>query len=150
MSAFTDAEIEYLNEQKLGRLATVDSKGEPYVVPVGFLYNPELGTIDIAGRNLGESLKFRHVAQSGRAAFVVDDVLPPWQPRGVRIRGNAEALSDESRPFVAPWGARVPDLIRITPTHITSWGLESQNAYESNTRKVPEAEVAAESVSIGG
>ncbi len=128
MSAFTDAEIAYLNGQKLGRLATVDSEGQPYVVPVGFRYNPELGTIDIAGKNLGQSLKFRHVAETGRVAFVVDDVLPPWQPRGVRMRGRAEALSDDNRPFVAPWGQRVSELIRITPTRVTSWGIESKTA----------------------
>ena len=139
MSAFTQAEIDYLNEQRLGRLATVDAKGQPYVVPVGFTYNPELGTIDIAGRDLGQSAKFRHVAGDERVAFVVDDLLPPWEPRGVRIRGTAEALSDESSPFMAPWGARVSELIRITPTHITSWGLENKNAYVSNSRKVSSA-----------
>lgn len=39
MSHFTSAEIEYLKSQRLGRLATVNSKGEPHVVPVSFRYN---------------------------------------------------------------------------------------------------------------
>ena len=38
MSAFTDKEIEYLDEQRLGRLATVDAEGRPHVVPVAFRY----------------------------------------------------------------------------------------------------------------
>ena len=50
MSHFTPAEIEYLKSQRLGRLATVNSKGEPHVVPVSFRYNAELDTIDTANR----------------------------------------------------------------------------------------------------
>ena len=50
MSHFTPAEIEYIKSQRLGRLATVNSTGEPHVVPVGFRYNAELDTIDIGGQ----------------------------------------------------------------------------------------------------
>jgi hypothetical protein len=36
MSVFTEDEIEYMKEQRLGRrLATVDAEGRPHVVPVG-------------------------------------------------------------------------------------------------------------------
>jgi nitroimidazol reductase NimA-like FMN-containing flavoprotein (pyridoxamine 5'-phosphate oxidase superfamily) len=41
MSVFTDAEIEYLESQRLGRLATVGHNGTPHVVPNAFRYNPE-------------------------------------------------------------------------------------------------------------
>ena len=40
MSVLTDAEIEYLESQRLGRLATVGHDGMPHVVPVAFRYNP--------------------------------------------------------------------------------------------------------------
>jgi nitroimidazol reductase NimA-like FMN-containing flavoprotein (pyridoxamine 5'-phosphate oxidase superfamily) len=33
MSAYTEKEIEYLDEQRLGRLATVDAEGRPHIVP---------------------------------------------------------------------------------------------------------------------
>lgn len=88
MSVSTPAEIEYLRSQRLGRLATVNAAGEPHVVPVAFRYNAELDTIDIGGQTLGRSKKFRDVARDGRVAFVVDDVLPPWQARGVEVRGR--------------------------------------------------------------
>ena len=39
MSAFTPAEIAYLESQRIGRLATVSAAGEPHVVPVNFRYN---------------------------------------------------------------------------------------------------------------
>ena len=127
MGTFTPAEIEYLNSQKLGRLATSDAKGNLYAVPVGFIYNAELGTVDIAGREMGRSKKFRNIEEANsRVAFVVDDVLPPWKPRGIQIRGRAEALTDPSNPFMSHWGAQVGEIIRITPTRITSWGLETE------------------------
>src|SRR6266508_3880568 len=50
-SAF-QPELEYLEgERRLGRLATVDGTGQPHVVPVGWSYNPELGTIDTVAIN---------------------------------------------------------------------------------------------------
>src|SRR5437588_551814 len=94
MSKFTNLELEYLKTQRLGRLATINKNGEPQIAPVTFLYNAELDTIDIGGLNMGESQKFRNVARNGLASFVVDDVLPPFQPRGIEIRGHAEALPD--------------------------------------------------------
>src|SRR5581483_3283873 len=100
-------------------LATVSAAGEPHVVPVGFRYNPEQGTIDIGGLNLAATRKYRDAARHPAVAFVVDDVLPPWQPRGIEIRGRAATLSDggtQIHPNLAP------QIIRITPTRIISWG----------------------------
>ncbi len=36
MSVFTDSEIAYMNDQKMGRLVTVGTNGKPHVVPVTF------------------------------------------------------------------------------------------------------------------
>src|SRR5215467_61049 len=101
MSVFTPAEIEYMGSQRLGRLATVNAAGEPHVVPVGFRYNPELDTIDIGGHGIGQSRKFRDVGRDGRVAFVIDDVLPPWKPRGIEIRGQAQALATGGQTIMA-------------------------------------------------
>src|SRR2546421_9155874 len=94
MSKFTPAEIEYLQSQHLGRLATVNEKGDPHVVPVGFRYNAELDSIDIGGHGFGKSRKYRDASRRGLVAFVVDDVLPPWQPRGIEIRGRVDAFTE--------------------------------------------------------
>ena len=45
MAAFTPAQLDYLGEQRLGRLATAGANGRPHVVPVAFTYNAELDTI---------------------------------------------------------------------------------------------------------
>jgi pyridoxamine 5'-phosphate oxidase family protein len=83
-SGITPAERAYLEAQPLGRLATVDDSGNPHVTPVGYAYNEVTGTIDIDGFEMSSTAKFRHVRRRGVAALVVDDVLPPWRPRGSR------------------------------------------------------------------
>jgi pyridoxamine 5'-phosphate oxidase family protein len=132
MSAFTEKEIEYLREQRLGRLATVNVKGEPHVVPVAFRYNDRVDAVDIGGHNFAKSKKYRDARATGRAALVVDDVLPPWRARGIEIRGRVE-IHAEGGGEVGPGFA--PDLIRIHPERIVGWGLDS-DAFSPNSRSV--------------
>lgn len=125
MNPFTQSELAYLQgESHLGRLATVGRDGTPHVTPVGWSYNPALGAIDIGGRDLVRTKKFRDVARSGRAAIVIDDVQPPWRPRGIEVRGEAEAI------------AGPPALIRLHPRRIVSWGLGSAGFGERQARDV--------------
>ena len=132
MSNFTQAEIEYLKSQRLGRLATVNSKGEPHVVPVGFRYNPDFDAIDIGGRNIAPTKKYRDAVRQGRAAFVVDDVLPPWKPRGIEIRGRAEVFPTGGQEIVSSFS---PEIIRVYPAKIISWGIDS-DTYQAQSRTV--------------
>lgn len=128
MSKFTEAELEYLKTQRLGRLATINARGEPQIAPVGFRYNAELDTIDIGGLNMGETQKFRNVARNGLAALVIDDVLPPWKPRGIEIRGHAEALSAGGKAILPNFS---PELIRLTPRRIISWDRSAEKPSRS-------------------
>jgi pyridoxamine 5'-phosphate oxidase family protein len=121
LSVFTDAEIEYLGSQRLGRLATVGKDGLPHVVPVAFRYNPDADAIDIGGHHFAECKKFRDVQRTGVAAFVVDDVLPPWRPRAVEVRGEAVTLETGGKEIQEGFDDPV---IRIAPRRIVSWGLE--------------------------
>jgi pyridoxamine 5'-phosphate oxidase family protein len=118
-TTFTDAELAYLADGRLGRLATVDATGMPHVVPLGWTHNPALGTIDIGGRNFAGTSKFRNVVANPKVALVIDDVLPPWRPRALLIRGHATALDDASDAAGNPTGP----IIRLTPTQVISWGL---------------------------
>jgi pyridoxamine 5'-phosphate oxidase family protein len=132
MSVFTETEIEYLSGQRLGRLATVDAEGRPHVVPVAFRYNEELDAVDIGGHNFAGSKKFRDVGKTGRAAFVVDDVLPPWRARGVEVRGRAEVRSEGGKEIMENFAE---EMIRIHPRRIVSWGVDSE-AFSPNSRSV--------------
>ena len=106
MSVFSVIEREYLDGQRLGRLATVGPDGAPHVVPVSFAYNGSLDTIDIGGHALGDSKKWRDIGRDPRVAFVVDDLLPPWQPRKPPRTGQS-ALG--GRGTARPWVRRRAD-----------------------------------------
>jgi pyridoxamine 5'-phosphate oxidase family protein len=126
MSAFTDRELAYLRgERRLGRIATVGKDGTPHVAPVGWSYNAEHDTIDVSGHAFEQTKKYRDVRAARRAAIVVDDLAStnPWRPRGVEVRGRAEALEQ-------------PALIRIHPERIVSWGIESEAIGDRHTRRV--------------
>ena len=123
MSRFTPAEIEYLQSQRLGRLATIDEKGDLHVVPVGFRYNPNQDTIDIGGHNIAPTKKYRDALKHGRVAFVVDDVLPPWRPRMVEVRGTVQGLPEGGKEIMKDFS---PTILRITPTYIVSLGVNDE------------------------
>jgi len=86
--------------------------------------DPNAETIEVSGRDLAATKKFRDIARTGRAAIVIDDMVPePWQPRGVEIRGRAEAVTGPQ------------PRIRIHPQRIVGWGLDDPN--RRNARNVP-------------
>ena len=132
MSAFTDLEIEYLAGQRLGRIATVGPDGQPHVVPTSFRYNAEHDAIDVGGLRMSQTKKLRDVQRTGRASIVVDDVLPPWQPRMIEVRGTAEVVPSGGKAF----GERFEDtIVRIRPTRIVAFGIDSGDI-SSNARSV--------------
>jgi pyridoxamine 5'-phosphate oxidase family protein len=110
---FTSREVEFLKGQRLGRLATVSSDGQPHVVPVAYEFDSKF--IYFGGYNLAYSIKFRNIQKNPKVAFVVDDLVSvkPWNPRGVEIRGVAETVQRDGNLN-----------IRITPVTKASWGRD--------------------------
>jgi pyridoxamine 5'-phosphate oxidase family protein len=121
-SVFTDGEIAYLEAQRLGRLATIQPNGTLQNSPVGFYYNDRLQTIDVGGRNMHASRKYKNVAGNSRVAFVVDDIASndPWVVRCLEIRGTAEAIAHPTDTTV-PYPTAI---IRIHPKRIISFGID--------------------------
>lgn len=128
MGAFTDAEIEFLNGQRLGRLATVGADGTPHVVPVAVFYDPEAQALVIgANAQFGDAVmtgskKFRDAQRRPKIAVVLDDP----GPRILEVRGDAETYLeggaevgkrlDTPFPFGSAW-------IRLRPRRIVSVGI---------------------------
>lgn len=119
---FTDKELEYLAGQKLGRIATVGPDGQPHVVPTSFRHNPEADTIDVGGMRMSQTKKLRDVQRTGRASIVVDDVLPPWQPRMIEVRGRAEVIGTGGKSL---FGDSFDDVVvRIHPSRVIAFGVD--------------------------
>jgi pyridoxamine 5'-phosphate oxidase family protein len=111
---YTAAERAYLRDvHPMARLATVGADGTPHVMPLGmYTIDEQTGAIVTTGRDLTATKKWRDVLRSGRAAIVIDDVLAPFRPRGIEIRGRAEVV-EEGQPS-----------IRLYPERIVAWGLD--------------------------
>ncbi len=115
-AAFSETELRFLHapNRPLGRVATVGRDGIPHVVPSGWVFNDDLGCIDVTGREVHKTKKFRDVTLTGKAAIVIDGIAQDdgWNPWAIEIAGSAEAV------------AGPPALIRIRPERVRSWGLE--------------------------
>ena len=124
-SVFTDAEVQYLSERRLGRIATVGRDGTPHVAPVGWSFDPGHDAIEVGGHDFARTKKYHDVQRSGRAAIVIDDLasVDPWRPRGIEIRGSADVVED-------------PHRIRIHPQRIVSWGLDNDDFFARDARTV--------------
>jgi pyridoxamine 5'-phosphate oxidase family protein len=125
MSRFTEKEIEYLQGQRLGRVATSAPGGAPHVAPVGFRFNSEEETIEIGGHGLSKSKKWRDLQANRKVAFVIDDLesVNPWTPRGIEIRGQAE-FHDQGGEERFGGGGWDSAWFAIVPQRIISWGIE--------------------------
>src|SRR2546430_12763076 len=100
-TAFTDAELEFLRSQRIGRFATVGPTGWPHVVPVMYTMNDD-GSLDFDV----DGVKLRNLAAETRAAMVVDTMGPK---RGIAMQGRVELIA--------------PERARLNPTHKFTWGI---------------------------
>jgi len=126
-SSLTAAEITYLQSQRMARIATVGSNGQPHVVPVAFRYNPETETIDIGGHDgFAKRKKWRDVKSNPKVAVVIDDIVSvnPWKVRGIEIRGEAEMLMTGGQSIVPGFD---PEMFRIKPKRVISWGINPES-----------------------
>ncbi|HZD70125.1 MAG TPA: PPOX class F420-dependent oxidoreductase, partial [Actinomycetes bacterium] len=108
------------------------SDGTPHVVPTSYRYNQRHDTIDIGGHDFATRKKYRDVLGNAKVAFVIDDLasVDPWRARGIEIRGEAEVL-DSGGTELGPGFA--PQMFRITPRRIVSWGLEEQLSFKARS-----------------
>jgi pyridoxamine 5'-phosphate oxidase family protein len=140
MSAFTDAEIEFLNSERLGRLATVGADDMPHIVPVAVFYDPEADDLVIgADVAYGEAVmiaskKFRDAQRRPKVAVVVD--VP--SPRVLEVRGYAETHLESGADISSRLGTPFrfgQGWISIRPRRIVSMGING-GPFETSARDV--------------
>lgn len=121
------AHVHYLTEHHRGRLATVAPDGTPQNKPVGYRYNPELGTIDIAGFAMDNSAKYRNIAVHPQVSFVVDDAIGEGAAgmRFVELRGRAEQAQVD--PPADDEEGLSRSIIRIYPRRVVSWNADADH-----------------------
>lgn len=125
MGTFSEKELEYLRTQRLARLATVNAKGAPHVVPVGFRVSEDGDAIEVGGHGFAGSKKHRDIEANQKVAVVIDDLAStnPWAPRGIEVRGTAEIHeSGGADRFGQGWDET---WVRILPERVNSWGVEA-------------------------
>jgi pyridoxamine 5'-phosphate oxidase family protein len=98
---FSDAELEFLRSQRIGRFATVGPSGWPLVAPVMYAVD-DSGALEFDV----DGVKLRNLTAEPRSAMVVDAMGPK---RGVAIQGNALLIT--------------PSRARLEPVRKFSWGL---------------------------
>jgi pyridoxamine 5'-phosphate oxidase family protein len=76
-----------------------------------------------------------NIVQNPNVALVIDDVLPPWQPRFVEIRGTAQPVPTGGKALFGASYEADDAIIRITPRQIIGLGLDEGTDW-ANNRKV--------------
>lgn len=129
----------FIATARVGRLATVDARGEPFVVPVCFAYDGErlYTPIDEKPKRHDRPLKrVRNIEETGRAALVIDQYDEDWSRLGwVLIRGSAALLTPDAAGHAEAvallreryhqyrtMALESAPLIALTPERLRSWG----------------------------
>jgi pyridoxamine 5'-phosphate oxidase family protein len=130
--SLTSAEVAFLTRQPRGYLTTLGPDGWPQVKPLGFTYNSELATIDIAGFRMGASAKYRNIQADPKVSFVVDEVTEPSMEGAhfLEIRGLAEPARRQAE------GHQDAEIIRIRPTRVVSFNI-SPDQPGMRARQIP-------------
>jgi pyridoxamine 5'-phosphate oxidase family protein len=140
MSVFTPAEIEYLREERLARIATVGPDGQPHVTPVTYHYNEKEDAVDVGGIFWGGTKKWRDAQRNPKVTLLIDDVIPePRQARALEIRGTAELHESGGNEINPRFPNFAPQYFRIRPTRIVAWGIDEQadtRGFQMNARSV--------------
>ncbi len=109
---FTDSEVRYILERKLGRIALVSSEQEPHIVPVTYQFDGSC--FYLSGWNIKYGPRFADMQTPGKVSLLIDDLTTAtlWVPRGIEVTGTAETMEKGDLHYLT-----------ITPVSKTSWGL---------------------------
>jgi pyridoxamine 5'-phosphate oxidase family protein len=138
---FSEPEVQYLKSQRLARIATVSSKGQPDVVPVAFEFD---GTNFYVGSHSQDifhrTLKYKNVKDGNKqVAITIDDLesIEPWRPRAIKVYGTAEVV--EHKGIFGPGR-----YLRISPQ--VSWSFGIKGLKQEGFRRVKTIHSTAVSV----
>lgn len=114
MQVFTEGELAFLEQARTpARLAVAHPEhGTLQVLPVGWSLDADQSSIDVERTDAWEVARVDpHRVDTG--ALVIDDVQPSGRSQGIELTGPIEALPG-------------PQLARVRPQRVVSWGIEGQ------------------------
>ena len=131
---------DFMEAQRVGRLATADAEGAPHVVPVCYAFDGHLiySALDLKPKRVPwrRLKRVRNIEVNPSVALVIDRYSEDWsQLAYVLIRGVADIVEtgEEQGRGVSLLRARYPQydallaegrpVLRITPDRVVSWGL---------------------------
>lgn len=139
-TTMTESEVAFIQAQRVARLATADTEGNPHVIPVCYAFDGErfYTPLDEKPKRVSESRlrRVRNIETRPEVALVIDLYDDDWSRLGyVLIQGRAELLQPEHalhgrallllRERYAQYRTMALEkyaVIAITPGHIVSWG----------------------------
>jgi pyridoxamine 5'-phosphate oxidase family protein len=120
-----------MKSQRLARIATVNNKGQPDVVPVGFEFDGTYFWVGSHDQNIFHRTTKYHNVKNGNnlVSLVVDDLksVNPWHPRSIKVYGVAEVMDHEG--MFGPG-----KYLRITPKTSWSMGIEGLDLKKNEWR----------------
>ncbi len=131
---FSQKEMEYIESQRLARIATAASSKEkvqgedtsiqPDVVPVGFDFDDDY-YFYVGVMNILRSTKYKNVLKNNKVAIVIDDLtsVERWDPRGIKVYGTADIVNRQAG-YMEGTGHPNSSYIRVKPEKKWSWGIE--------------------------
>ena len=83
---------EFLKKQKILRLATLDNKGNPHIIPVWYLFNSKKLYV---GTN-SKTKKAKNIKNNSKVSFCVDTGINSPDIFGVMGQGNAKLIREKN------------------------------------------------------
>ncbi len=129
-----------LKSARIARLATVDEKGRPHLVPICFVHDGRTfyTAVDVKPKRVApEKLaRVRHIRANPKVALLIDDYQEDWSrlwfilirgtarllPRGKEQKKARRLLRKKYRQYRAGMLPEEAPVIRIRPTHTIWWG----------------------------
>src|SRR6266545_4221511 len=119
---YTDAELQYLSERRLGRIATVGKDGTPHVAPVGWSFHDGDGTRSVGWPRCSTNLPGFASTRGGSSRGVS---RPDMHAIRLHAFGPAENLRYEDVPDPEPASEQVRIVVEASGVHLIDTRIRS-------------------------
>ena len=139
MRELTEQERAFLQSHRVARLATVDERGQAFVVPICYAFDGQTiySALDEKPKTVAPTRlkRVRNILANPRVGLVVDDYSEDWSRLAyVQIRGQAALVqrgTEEHATAIGLLRAKYPQyqamaieqqpVVKIAPEHISAW-----------------------------